>query len=360
MVISREFRLLLACCRSAFQRVNTSNLIESRDPVDWSLFLRLARFHRVQALVWHVIRSEDLDAPVAVEQELKSDSTEIAVSNLRSALECRDLVSAFNEARIPLLFVKGLTLGALAYGDISLKSGVDIDLLVAPNDLADAAAILQRAGYRLSEPKIDWQIDFQRLESWHSARKESVWVDRRRMFQIDLHTRLSDNQRLIPSIGPGSPHDIVEVAPRILLPTLRTDELFAYLGVHGASSAWFRLKWITDFAALCERCGPQEVERLYRSAQKLCGGRTAAQALLLADSLYGTLRHLSSLREELETDWGNRWLFKAALKQLGGGREPIEPTGHLFGTWRIHLTQLPLMPGLRFPASELRRQLQHL
>jgi hypothetical protein len=41
-------------------------------------------------------------------------------------------------AGLPFLFVKGLTLAALAYDNIATKSAVDIDLLVPPDDLATA------------------------------------------------------------------------------------------------------------------------------------------------------------------------------------------------------------------------------
>lgn len=49
-----------------------------------------------------------------------------------------------------------------------------------------------------------------------------------------------------------SARQLVEVACGIELPTLARDEPSAHLCVHGASSAWFRLKWITDLAALID------------------------------------------------------------------------------------------------------------
>ena len=80
---------------------------------------------------------------------------------------------------------------------------------------------------------------------------------------VELHRRLADSLELIPGIGVGSPRQEVEVAPGVVLPTLAPDELFAYLCVHGASSAWFRLKWVTDLAALLCDCTAAEIARLY-------------------------------------------------------------------------------------------------
>ena len=143
------------------------------------------------------------------------------------------------------------------------------------------------------------------------------------------------------------------------LPTLAPDELFAYLCVHGASSAWFRLKWIADLAGLVQSMASGSLDALYRRSQKLGAARAAGQALLLADALFGTLKG-SPLRAELSNDRGNVWLASAALKQLVRNTGPVEPTERRLGTWRIHATQLLLRPGLRFKAGELARQLREM
>ena len=82
-----------------------------------------------------------------------------------------------------------------------------------------------------------------------------------------------------PSLDVHSPAQEVEIAPGIALPTLADEELFAYLAVHGASSAWFRLKWIADFAAILDARTGAEIERIYQKSQVLGAGRAAGQAL---------------------------------------------------------------------------------
>jgi len=169
-----------------------------------------------------------------------------------------------------------------------------------------------------------------------------------------LHTRLADNARLIATIDVHSPRQLVEVTNGIALPTLADDELFAYLSVHGASSAWFRLKWITDVAAMLR--GKPDIERIFDRSQELGAGRAAGLALLLADRLYGTLAE-SPLRQRLVEDRGQRWLLRTAVEQLAGQAEPQEPASTVFGTWRIHAMQLRLKPGLSFKVSEFSRQM---
>jgi hypothetical protein len=349
--LTPEFRLIADSCRRCFR-----NAAASAQPqvagLDWNRLVRLARFHRVQGLVWKALSPISAALPEEVSHSLAADAAEIAATNLQAAAECGALRAEFEAAGVPLLFVKGLTLGALAYGRSSIKSASDIDLLMPADALDRAAALLSQRAYQPIIPKHG-------LQRWHRRQKESVWARSRPALAIDLHTRLADHPRLIPAIGIGSPRQIVEVAAGIALPTLARDELFAYLTVHGASSAWFRLKWIADFAALIEGLPGTEVERLYRRSLELGAARAAAQALLLADRLFfGTLDGAPNLRRELCKDRASRWLANTALRQLAGRKEPVEPTSSAGGTVAIHLTQFLLLPGLRFKASELVRQVR--
>lgn len=346
---SPEFQLTVACCRRAFAGGDGGAIHSLCPAVDWARFTRVARYHRVQALVWTSLAATKAEVPAQTACTLKSEAEAVAAENLRIAVESREIRSQFERAGAALLFVKGLTVGKLAYGNAMLKMGWDIDLLVDSSQLAEAARLLSERGYRLVVPPPSTDV-----RSWHGLRKESVW-SRDDGLHVELHTRLADNRTLIPAIGIHSPRREVEVAPGIALPTLCDDDLFAYLCVHGASSLWFRLKWITDLAAILHRVSPADLERLYSRSQDLGAGRSSGHALLLADELYGTLGD-SALRTELARDRGNRWLTKAALRQLAGRDEPVEPTSFVGGTAAIHYTQFLLVPGLAFKLSELVRQ----
>jgi hypothetical protein len=322
--------------------------------LDWPRFVRLVRFHRVQGLVWNSLASAAADIPASAARALSSDASAIAASNLHSALECRRLAEAFDSAGLALLFVKGLTLGALAYRSAMAKAAIDIDIVIAPDELNAAACQLVKLGYELIVPA----GPLEQLSKWHRRRKESVWQHKGYGLQLDVHTRLADHRRLLPTVGARSPRQLVKIAEGVELATLADDELFAYLTVHGASSAWFRLKWISDFAALVSDLRPAAIAKRYRQSQDLGAGRAAGQALLLADSLFGSLEQLPTLRDELQRDAAIRRLHTAALKQLAGSPEPVEPTSTPLGTLRIHWTQFLLQRGARFKWSELVRQVR--
>lgn len=345
---SPEFSLLVSCCRWNF--ANAAEDLRPKIPSDinWARFVHLARFHRVQGLVWNALAQMADRLPDHAGEPLSSDARAIAATNMGIARECCGLRDDFDRARIELLFIKGLTVGALAYRSPLLKMGWDIDLLIDPRDLQAAADVLQARGYSLRLPR-----DRAGLRSWHERSKESVW-HRDGSFYVELHTGLADNRQLIPTIDIHSPRRIVEAAPGVGLPTLARHELFAYLTVHGASSAWFRLKWISDFAALIHGRQAEEIEEFYQRSQELGAGRAAGQALLLADRLFDVLQPAERLRARLASYRATRLLCRAALRMLAGGER--DPTEKLLGTLAIHWTQFLLLPGVDYKMSELRRQ----
>ncbi|MGI8705826.1 MAG: nucleotidyltransferase domain-containing protein [Sphingomicrobium sp.] len=349
----REFQLAVQCCRWAFDPGGSAPAEDASADLDWSFFAHLLRRHRVQALVWDCLKTLQIPLPQSTSDAIAADATEILARNLRTARECSQLLESFIDAGVPLMFLKGLSLGALVYRNPFLKAGWDIDLLVPQNCVIAAVDLLRAAGYRLIFPPAT-DAD-KRLVDWHRRRKESVWHKSDGDFHVELHSRITDNPRLIPSIGMGSPTQRVTIAPGSVLPTLRLEPLFAYLCVHGATSAWFRLKWICDFAALLHGRSIVEIERLYEDSQRLGAGRSAAQALLLANSLFATIRD-TPLEARLGDSRANRWLASAALRQLAGPAAGAEPTERRLGTAMIHLTQLFLLPGASFKIAELCRQ----
>ena len=344
--LPNEFALASASCRWAWSGEGATEIGQRAATADWGVFLETCRRHRVQGLAWRALSELRIAMLAPVHVALGADARAIAEQGLRAAGESRRLSDAFAKAGVPILFLKGLTLGKLAYGDAYLKMGWDLDVLVAPNDVLKAAHLLGQLGFVLTLPR-----HASALARWHGSRKESVWRNCTGLI-VELHSRVADQPQLLPGLAVDSPRQTVAIAPGVELPTFADDELFAYLCVHGASSAWFRLKWIADLAGLLHGRDAGEIERLHSRARQLGAGRAADQALLLAHWLFGI-----PLGEGLAKMLGRpvgRWLARAALRDLLRG----EPTERLLGTRTIHLSQFFMLPGLGFKASELVRQVR--
>ena len=351
--ITAEFDLAAACCRWPPSEGRNQRVAAACANVRWPLFRRIAKRHRIEGLVWHGLRQARAEVPAAVHQAFAAAARRIARQNLEHAAESLRLRRLFEADGTRIVFLKGVTLGALAYGNIAVKTAADIDVIVPRDSIEAAAALLEQAGYTLHLPDSSLRC---RLRCWHRYWKESVWHNRTSGIIVELHSDLADDRMLVSNIDPFANPREVSVATGISLPTLPHDELFAYLCVHGASSAWFRLKWVADFAALLSSSETSEIERLYRRSQELGAGRAAAQALLLTKQLFGT-KIGERLGGELGSNRINRWLVGGALRTLAGGTLITEVRQKRLGTVFIHLTQFGLLPGARYKFRQLWRQL---
>ena len=349
---STEFQLAVECCRWTFTGAGEERIQQLCAEADWAKLLRIVQYHRVEGLAWRALSKHADHMPGEVRDALSAAARAVAVNNLRAAVASQQLLDCFEAERVPLLFLKGLTIGALAYGNSALKMAIDIDLLIDPPDLGKAAELLRRWGYGLAAPRASPGDRI--LRTWHRTWKESVWTKATPVLQIDLHTRVADNRRLLPSITVHAPRQVVEVGGGIHLPTLADDELFAYLSVHGASSAWFRLKWVADLAGFISGKPNADIDRLYRRSQELAAGRAPGQALLVAHTLFGSLAGHPDLLGRLRNDPAIFRLSRIALSLIH--RTPGEPTERFLGTLPIHLSQLAIQPGAAYKLSHVGQQ----
>ena len=339
MIEDAELNLLVELCAAAIRGKQRRHV---GDTHDLQRLVRLARRHRVQGLAWLGLSESDGSVPGAA-TELLEDAKSIARDNLEAVAAATRLRDAFKQDGLALVFVKGLTLGALAYPNAMLKMSTDIDVLVDPAEIDRVERSLLKLGY---EPE-----GLRRTGSRRGATaKEWTWVGSDGVV-VDLHVRLADNPGLLPKINAGSPTQEVEVSPGFTLPTLETEELFAYLCVHGTSSAWFRLKWAADLAAFLHGRGAAEIRELQASARSHGAGRCADVALLVVELLFGPLVGDDAL-QSARRDPVTRVLTKLSLRELTQNREPLERP---LGTVLIHAGQLFLDRGL-FPVREFGRQ----
>jgi hypothetical protein len=346
--VAPEWTFVVDCCRLVARGGDASALrAAAAAGIDWALAGRIARRHRVEGLVHKALGDAGLESPFS------AAATGIARRNLAHAAEAARLDARLGEAGVRHLFVKGVTLDILAWRSLALKTSVDIDVLVDPQRYAAAASVLSEAGYRCTHPG---DLPAAAIEAYARVHKDSVWHHRRRGITVELHQRLAANPALLPTLSVGSPAQEVPVAPGIALPTLAPVQLFAYLCVHGALTAWSRLKWPADLTALLSH--EEDLEGLYRRGAALAPGRAVPQGLLVCEQLFGL--PLGPLSEELRRDKRNLWLARTALDTMIKGGPDAELGDQRFGTAAIHYSILFLQKGLRYKAGDLGRQLRRL
>jgi hypothetical protein len=256
----------------------------------------------------------------------------------------------FDQANLPVAFVKGVSLAKLAYGNLGLRQGKDLDLLVTPDSFPGAAALVERAGYRRLAPPTE--ISGVQLRLLIPMRKDFGYVNKLGQ-ELELHWRLFLNPHLMDETSLISSSRIVPLSGTIGLRSLGKDDLFNYLVTHGTLHWWYQLKWLADIGALLAIEPIGGVEHHYRAAEARGVGRAAALAILLCHRLLGTPVP-DTLLTIFRASAILRWLETTALNAMTAGNSEIEPREVLFGTTRGSLACFLLGTSWRYWLAELK------
>ena len=348
---SPEFLLATACAMwpPSDRRTAAIHNAAAR-PLDWSRFLGLAYRHQIIGLAHHGLTHTRPDVPTAIVRDIEQKAMALIRENLAMAREALRLQSLFDDADLPVMFIKGAALAVLAFGNLGLRSGQDIDLLVPHERLPEATALILRAGYSRFDPPPD--ISDTKLRLIMPLRKDLGFINQATGVRIELHWRLFLNPHAMDDSSFRTMSRVVLLSGTAGVRTLGDEDLFAYLCMHGALHWWNRLKWLADLNALLA-CTPEHgIERLLQSAEARGVGRAAAQALLLCRTLLQTPLP-ASLMAAPDKSVTMRWLVATALKAMTTGQGEHDPHEVRFGTTRGSLSTFLLNRRWRYQLAEL-------
>jgi hypothetical protein len=323
-------------------------------PLDWPRFLRVARRHQVIGLVDEGLRYARSGVPTPIVGEIDALAAALIRQNLAMAVEALRLQRLFNDANLPVVFVKGAALAMLAFNNLGMRAGQDIDMLVPYDTLPAATTLLTRAGYRCIDPPTT--ISKAQMRLVMPLRKDFGFAHESTGVRIELHWRLFLNPHAMTEDSIMEASRVVPLTGSEGLRTLGEQDLFAYLCMHGALHWWYRLKWLADVNALLAATSEDGVARLVGAAEVRGAGLAAAQALLLCRCLLGAPlpdRLMATLTKGATV----RWLEATALRAMTAGQGELEPRQVRFGTTRGSLSTFLLRRSWRYRLAELRLQL---
>jgi len=273
-----ELRLILELLSEEQLSEATTHEARTCADSDWELFLEYVRHHRLQPWMYVKFKKRrDSRIPQRVFQVLKREYVSNAIRMLRLSGEMSRLNDAFAARSIRVIMIKGPVLGTQLYGDMSLRTSKDIDILVAMDDLERAEQALHELGYESYRevPRIfnDWKWKAHHLMFQHSSSD----------IQVELHWRMNRDC--------GTEPDFEELWSRRRIyagsiACLSEQDLFLQLIQHGARHGWFRLRWLLDIDRMLRALtGSEELVRFVRQHDSL---HVAGQALVLVHHLFKT------------------------------------------------------------------------
>ncbi|WP_308124277.1 nucleotidyltransferase domain-containing protein [Priestia aryabhattai] len=219
--------------------------------------------------------------PQFVIQRLQEKYKENTFQMLKLTKEMGDIAENFQENSIPLLFLKGPIVALDLYGDISLRTSRDLDVLIPKKNVHEAENILINLGYERSEPL---------TPLWKVRKHHLTYIHPKKMSVVEVHWSLHPQSIKEPKFYELWERRREKTIASSLINYLGREDLFLYLVAHGTRHGWFRLRWLLDIAQFInEKVNKENIplvfnEKLY----KHLGGNKIylGQALSLCSLLF--------------------------------------------------------------------------
>ena len=322
-----EHELLLCCARTrCAQEVAERLRTLAAQSIDWSYLFQLARRHAILPLVFRQLQTHGGDlVPHDQLVKFKQSYQENVARNLLLSSELTTLMRYFADVGIESLPFKGPALALMAYGDLSLRRFVDLDVIVKKEDVFRAREILMRAGYKASL-RLDDDQQSALLRTQHCVQFRR---DNGRII-FELHWNVASDLFAAPVSAKDFWERLIDIELNgQTVKSFSPDDLLFALCVHGSRHIWERLSWICDVAELIQREKLNWAALMDRATETDCE-RMFYLGLYLAERLLGT-QLPSEVRSKIQNDDYLQVLTDGIAARLFSGTEHIPATsGQIF------------------------------
>jgi len=298
----KELKLILSLLRDDLADLTSEEIKGRLHEMDWPLFLQLVVHHRLYSVIYVKLKMLDLRfIPEAVLGSLKQQYTINTFRMLHLTAEMEQVCGAFRERGIRTITLKGPALAHDLYGDVSMRTSKDLDILIPVQNVEEAGRILVDLGYQCKEG--ERALSFR---SWKWREHHICYVHPVKRTQVEIHWRLN------PDSGRETEFELLWKRSRFSSYTqtpvrmLEREDLWVYLVTHGARHGWFRLRWLLDIDQMI-RSMPLDMKKVER--------RLKAEGRLSIGSQ--TLHLVSDL---LHTPLGDPYLSIMATRERMGKR----------------------------------------
>jgi hypothetical protein len=241
-----EVRLLLACARAHPDASGRERLREAAAAaIHWPVLLAAAQEHGLTSLVYKNLKETCLQrVPEAAMTDLKRRFLAEARRSLSLYCELLRSLATFEEAGVPVIALRGPLFASAAYGDVTLRSFGDLDLLVRPSDVARSRKLLEKDGMASAYPLSDPQGEA--LQRFAGAQ---FFPHPQGSVAVDLHWRLGRGALLRCGGDTDVWTNSVEVdVEGTKTRTLGPIDMLIHLCAHGLQHTWEKLSYVSDVA----------------------------------------------------------------------------------------------------------------
>jgi hypothetical protein len=289
-----EIELMLKCARNWPDEAADARIVELlSEQIDWAFLLRIADRHRMKPfLYWNLKEKHFEHLPATVREKLEQRFMANARANLLAMGRMIRLLAEFEEAGIPVIAFKGPLSTYHLYGTPGLREFLDLDLLVAPDDVVRTNELLISSGLR---PSV--LLSARQLSALVRFRNEFSFI--RKGLHVDLHWKLLYQcyDLEVDHCELWDRSVKTEIEGRAVR-TLGPSDFFFYLGMRAAIDCWSSIYRIIDLATAVRTMSPQEFSVALDGASRVGKLRALNVGLLVAKELVGLNLEAPPLNEQ--------------------------------------------------------------
>jgi hypothetical protein len=250
--------------------------------INWETVVQEAIRHQVLGLFYyHVDALLGNKLSPTFRDQIQEYWRGVRIHNTFLSEELGNVVHQCKKQGIPILTLKGPVLAKVAYGDISLRQYVDLDILIPGSRFSEVDRLLQEMGY-------GYAGEYQHIRGWRKQLAlylSGQWpfTRRRGPFTIDVHTRImppgyafsSDFQEY------WKRSDSVRLKKGVRVQVFGPEDTVLILAHHGTKNQWRALKHVVDLAEYIHSGPDIDWDVLVDRARAMNGSRALKLALIM-------------------------------------------------------------------------------
>lgn len=216
--------------------------------LDWDAFEAALRQHRVQPLLIRGLRGMDADAveQFPILKEYRSRQNHYALESFHRLQALALVCSAFADEGIRVFSMKGPILSMELYGDPSLRTSRDLDVMVCEEDMHRAGEILMQLGYEQELSLFHKTPLRRRYYSLIEPEKHTVF--NKGDICVELHWKSNfQSETTFDELWAEREEHMILGKP---IAVLGADDRYPALIIHAAEHGFHRLRWLLDLYEL--------------------------------------------------------------------------------------------------------------
>jgi hypothetical protein len=278
--ISRELILILELMTSNGNKKTIFANENLFTDINWDEFYRLVIHHRVYPVISDFLQKVNTKIPENILQKLSYKNQKNRFQMLYLSGEMSQIGKLFKDNDIRTVFLKGPVLGLDLYGDVSLRTSSDIDLLIPINDLFKAEELLLQNGY----VKDDYITTI--LGDWKWRHHHITFFHKEKNIKVEIHWRLNPGPSKEPNFNDLWKRSRISSICNDPISILGKEDLFVFLVSHGSRHGWSRLRWLQDIDQILKQSLDWSLVLFLLKKYQLT--QIAGQSLILSSNLLGT------------------------------------------------------------------------